>query len=40
MNSQKNVEVIPTKGLTKYLINKYSIFNGAKIFFQGYYKII
>ena len=31
MNYQK-VEVISTKGLTKDLINKYSILNGAKYF--------
>ena len=31
MNYQKS-EVISTKGLTKDLINKYSIINGAKYF--------
>ena len=29
----KKVEAISTKGLTKDLINKYSILNGAKYFF-------
>ena len=29
-----------TKGLTKDLINKLSILNGAKCFFHGYFKII
>ena len=40
MNYQKKVEAISTKGLTKDLINKFSIYNGAKYFsleaFQNY----
>ena len=31
-NISKKVELIPGKGLTKYLIRKYSIFNGGKYF--------
>ena len=34
-----SVELISTKGLTKDLINGYSILKGAKYFFQVYYKI-
>ena len=30
----KKVEVISTKGLTKDLINKYSVLNGAKYFYS------
>ena len=30
MNCQKKVKAISTKGLTKYLINKFSIRNGEK----------
>ena len=31
-NTSKKVELIPAKGLTKYLIKKYSILNGGKYF--------
>ena len=31
-NISKKVELIPAKGLTKYLIKKYSILNGGKYF--------
>ena len=31
MNYEKN-EVMPTKGFTKYLLNKYNILNGARYF--------
>ena len=36
----KKVKVISTKRLTKDLINKFSIFNRVKYFFQEYFKII
>ena len=32
------VKAISTKGLTKYLINKFSILNGAKYFSSGIFK--
>ena len=35
----KNVKVISTKGLTKDMINKFNILNGAK-YLQEYFKII
>ena len=31
----EKVKLISTKGLTKYLINKYSILDGAKYFSSG-----
>ena len=34
----KNVKAISTKGLTKDLINKFSIFNGAKYFSSGVFQ--
>ena len=34
----KKVKAISTKGLTKDLINKFSILNGAKYFFSGIYQ--
>ena len=37
---QKEVELISKKGLTKDLINKYKILNGAIFFLQTYYKSI
>ena len=40
MSNQKKVKAISTKGLTKDLIDKFSIFNGAKYFFHEYFKII
>ena len=36
----KNVKAISTKGLTKDLINKFSILNGENIFLLEYFKII
>ena len=36
----KKLKVISTKGLTKDLINKFSIINGQNIFFLEYFKII
>ena len=36
----RKAELMSTKGLTKDLINKYSIVNGANIFLQLDYKII
>ena len=36
----KKVKAISTKGLTKDLINKFSILNGAKYFLWKYFKII
>ena len=39
MNYQK-AKSISTKGLTKYLINNFSILNGAKYFFSGIFEII
>ena len=38
MNYQKNLKAISTKGLTKDLINKFSIVNGAKYFFLGIFQ--
>ena len=38
IQSKKKVKVISTKGLTKYLINKFSILNGAKYFFAGIFQ--
>ena len=38
MNYQKNLKAISTKGLTKDLINKFSIINGAKYFFLGIFQ--
>ena len=35
MNYQKKVKAIPTKGLIKDLINKFSTLKGAKYFFSG-----
>ena len=36
----KKLKVISTKGLTKDLINKFSIINGQNIFLLEYFKII
>ena len=36
----KNVKAISSKGLINDLINKFSIFNGKKMFLQEYFKII
>ena len=38
MNHQKKVKAISTKGLTKYLINEFSILNGAKYFSSGIFQ--
>ena len=38
MNYQKNLKAISTKGLTKDLINKFSIINGAKYFSLGIFQ--
>ena len=38
MNYQKKVKAISTKGLTKYLINKFSILNGVKYFSFGIFQ--
>ena len=38
MNCQKKVKAISTKGLTKDLINKFSIFNGAKYSSSGIFQ--
>ena len=38
MNYQKNLKAIPTKGLTKDLINKFSIINGAEYFSSGIFQ--
>ena len=38
MNYQKKIKAISTKGLTKYLINKFSILNGAKYSFSGIFQ--
>ena len=38
MNYQKKLKAISTKGLTKYLINKFSILNGAKYFSSGIFQ--
>ena len=38
MNYQKKVEAISRKGLTKDLINKFSILNGAKYFSPGIFQ--
>ena len=35
----EKVKAISTKGLTKYLINKCSILNGAKYFYSGVLQI-
>ena len=40
MNYQKKVKAISTKWLTKDWIDKFSILNGARYFFQEYFKII
>ena len=40
MNFQEKFEVIPTKGLTKYLINGHIILNGAKHLSKGITKFI
>ena len=39
MNYQKKVKAISTKGLTKYLINKFSVLNGVKYFFRNISKL-
>ena len=39
MNYQKKFEAISTKGLTKDLINEFSILNGAKYFCSGIFEI-
>ena len=38
MNFQKEVKTISTKGLTKDLINKFSVLNGAKYFSLGIFQ--
>ena len=38
MNYQKKVKAIPTKGLIKDLINKFSALKGAKYFFSGIFQ--
>ena len=38
MNYQKKVKAISTKGLTKDLINKFSILKGAKYFSSGIFQ--
>ena len=40
MNYQKKATAISTKRFTKDLINKFSVFNGAKYFLKEYFKII
>ena len=38
MDCQKKLKAISTKGLTKDLINKFSILNGAKCFLSGIFQ--
>ena len=38
MNYKKKVKAISTKGLTKYLINKFSVLNGAKYLSSGIFQ--
>ena len=38
--SKKKVKAISTKGLTKDMVDKFTVLNGAKYFLQEYFKII
>ena len=40
MDYQKKVKAISTKGLTKDMVDKFTVLNGAKYFLQEYFKII